>query len=324
MFMYFAVVDIEVVNNAVTSIATIGIVGVDKGEIVETKEFKIKPEPFIFDKEMTAVNGLEEKDFLSAPTFPEIWIELSECLKKYDFCVAHNASFDFGVIRGCCKKYNLDYSDFVTVDSLTYARNSHLDVPNCRLDTLCEKLDIKCTQYHNALFDAVATAKILLKLIDLNDANILDLFLYGATHLFSDYKPRGKISIHYIASYWNNTEYVNKHSYIDSSSWGLKAQNVAAAEIDLDESNLFNGKKVVISGELETMNRENAYSVLKACGAEVCDNITLTTNYLITNAERATGKIKKALEYIERGKDIKIINEGEFIEILKGAGYETN
>lgn len=66
--MNFSVWDIEVVNDSATSIATIGIVGVDNGVVVETAEFHIKPEPFEFNKRMTDVNGLIEKDFINAPT----------------------------------------------------------------------------------------------------------------------------------------------------------------------------------------------------------------------------------------------------------------
>ena len=38
--MSFLVVDIEVVNNEATSIATIGLAGVDNGKIIETAELR--------------------------------------------------------------------------------------------------------------------------------------------------------------------------------------------------------------------------------------------------------------------------------------------
>lgn len=302
--MNFSVWDIEVVNDSATSIATIGIVGVDNGVVVETAEFHIKPEPFEFNKRMTDVNGLIEKDFINAPTFPEVWNELSELLLKYDFCVAHNASFDFGIIRDCCNEYKLNCRNFPVLDSLAYSRNSNLDVSNHKLDTLCRYFNINLDNHHNALCDALATAEIMLKLIELNEDNILDVFRNGNIRLATEYKARHTVGI----------QKTNKLSY--NHNWGLHAKDVEAADIKFDKNNAFYGKKVVISGELNSMGRRQAYSILKACGAEPCDNITLSTNFLVTNAETKTGKIKKALAYIAQGKEIKIINEKTFLELI--------
>ena len=43
----------------------------------------------------------------------------------------------------------------------------------------------------------------------------------------------------------------------------------------------------------------------------------MKTDYLITNSEVETGKIKKAREYIARGIKIEIIDEGKFVKILE-------
>lgn len=313
--MNFAVVDIEVVNDSVTSIATIGVIGVDRDEIVEETEFYTKPIPFYFDENMTAINGLKKEKFENTATFDEIWDDLSALLVKYDFCVAHNASFDFGILQGCCKKYNLIFEKFPVVDSLTYARNSDLNVSNHKLDTLCDYLGIELVNHHNALDDALATAKIMLKLIEINKDNILDLFLKSDVRFATDYKARTKVGL----SNFDSKKFQKSYNH----NWSIHAKDVEAADIKFCENNLLCGKKVVISGELNSMGREKAYSILKACGAEPCDNITLNTNYLVTNAENETGKIKKAMTYIERGIDIKIISENEFLRILEEA-HGTN
>lgn len=151
----------------------------------------------------------------------------------------------------------------------------------------------------------------MLKLIELNDDNILDVFCNGNIRLATDYKARRNVGIHKS----NNSSYNN--------NWKVRAKDVEAADIKFDENNVFYGKNIVISGELNSMDRMKAYSILKACGAEPCDRITLNTNFLVTNAETITSKIKKAHDYIARGKDIKIINEKTFLELLE-AGYGTN
>lgn len=306
--MNFTVVDIEVVNDAVTSIATIGVVGVDKNKIVEEIEFQVKPAPFYFEEKMVAINGLKKEHFADAPDFSKIWGDLSTLLSQYDFCVAHNAAFDFGVLKGCCKEYSLAFKDFPVVDSLAYSKNSNLDIPNYRLDTLCNHLGIELINYHSALCDAVATAKVMLKIIDANNDNILDVFLKGNICSTTNYQARTKLS-------FGNNDGQKKHN----DNWKLRAKDVEAADITFCKENLLSGKKFVISGELSSMERRKAYAILKACGAEPCDNLTMSTNYLVTNAQSMTGKLKKAAEYIEKGKDIKIINEDEFLKMLEEA-----
>ena len=301
--MNFAVIDIETVNNEVTGIATIGCVGVDKGEIVETAEFYVKPEPFVFDENAIAVNRLKEEDFVNAPAFSEIWDELSSWLTKYDFCVAHNASFDFGIIRACCEKNELSYVRFPIVDSYMYVKSSNLKLPNYKLDTICEHLDIDLCNRHNSLCDATATAEFMLKLIKSQEHHILDVFEYGNIEFSETIKPRKAVGIH---------QSDKKPAY-----WKVHAKDIPPSKDSFSEDNAFKNKQVVISGDLTCMNRATAYSFLKSCGADVRDNITLNTDYLITNSENMTGKIKKAKEYIERGKNIQIINEVDFVYLLK-------
>lgn len=303
--MRFSVIDIETVNDSPTGIATIGCVGVDNGTIVKTKEYYIKPEPFVFEENAIAVNELREADFVNCPTFSEIWEDLRNFISDYDFCVAHNAIFDFGIIKYCCQEYNLQYDDFTVVDTLAYSRNIFPDLPSHKLDSLCENFKIKLRDHHNALCDATATAKLLSVFIKTENATILDVLENGNALNFSDFKARNHVGIR------NN----KKENY--NPNWELHAKDVEAADVSFHSDNVFNEKNVVISGNLGTMDRKSAYSLLKACGAVPCDSVTMKTDYLITNSEVETGKIKKAREYIARGIKIEIIDEGKFVKILE-------
>lgn len=303
--MRFSVIDIETVNDSPTGIATIGCVGVDNGTIVKTKEYYIKPEPFVFEENAIAVNGLREADFVNCPTFSEIWEDLRNFISDYDFCVAHNAIFDFGIIKYCCQKYHLQYDDFTVVDTLAYSRNIFPDLPSHKLDSLCENFKIKLRDHHNALCDATATAKLLSVFIKTENATILDVLENGNALNFSDFKARNHVGIR------NN----KKENY--NPNWTLHAKDVEAADVSFQSDNPFNEKNVVISGNLSAMDRKSAYSLLKACGAVPCDSVTMKTDYLITNSEVETGKIKKAREYIARGIKIEIIDEGKFVKILE-------
>ena len=237
--MNFLVTDIEVVNDSATSIATIGIVGVDKGQIVEKTEYRVKPDPFEFGFKMTEINGLKAEDFVDSPSLPEIWDDLLNRFLEYDFCVAHNASFDFGILKACCNAYNLGCKNFPILDSLTYAKNSDLDVSDHKLDTLCRHLNIDITNHHNAISDAVATAQVMIYLIEKQGDNILDVFRRGGINDLSYYKLRKSIGI------------PNKKAY--NPHWRIRSKDVEAVEINCDKLNPFCGKKVVVSGELKSI-----------------------------------------------------------------------
>ena len=50
------------------------------------------------------------------------------------------------------------------IDTLQIARNFYPNFPNHKLNTVCERLDIDLKHHHNALEDAMACAKIFLKI----------------------------------------------------------------------------------------------------------------------------------------------------------------
>ena len=64
------------------------------------------------------------------------------------------------------------------------------------------------------------------------------------------------------------------------------------------------------------MTRSEAYLHIKNVGGLCADNITKSTNFLVTNSTVMTGKMKKALDYKEKGIDISIITEDELYTLL--------
>lgn len=347
--MKFVAIDIETVNGQATSVAVIGCVGIDYGgRVIETKEFRIRPFPFEFDDRSTAINGLSKTDFVNCPSFSEIWDDFQNFILDYDFCVAHNASFDFSVIKACCEKYNLQYKNFVVVDSLHYAREAVPGLPSYALSSLCEYFSIDFCNHHDALCDAKATAELMCLFNNKTNATLLDVFCMGNAKNFSQCKARKSLGFghskkseytisdddvdisvdairvnlgcdEFLANMILDNIHKETKRYVQKSNhnWNLRAKDVAAANVPFRHENVFCTKNVVISGDLETMTRKDAYSVLKACGAVPCDSVTMKTDYLITNSEVETGKIKKAREYIARGIKIEIIDEGKFVKILE-------
>lgn len=96
----------------------------------------------------------------------------------------------------------------------------------------------------------------------------------------------------------------------------LSQKDVVADNTDFNKAHPLYEKTVAITGSLNKMSRKDAYQQIKNVGGLCGDNITKKTDYLVTNSTAKTGKMKKALQYIDEGYDIKIINEQDLYTLL--------
>ena len=104
--MDFIAIDFETANHYRTSACSIGIAMVKNNQVMDSKHFFIKPEPFYFDPFNVMIHGITEDDVIDAPTFVELWPTLETLIDK-QIIVAHNASFDISVMRRTLEQYNL-------------------------------------------------------------------------------------------------------------------------------------------------------------------------------------------------------------------------
>lgn len=72
----FAAIDFETANNERTSVCSVGVIIVRNGEIVDSFNSLIQPEPNYYNYWCTQVHGLKEEDTEDAPIFPEVWSRL--------------------------------------------------------------------------------------------------------------------------------------------------------------------------------------------------------------------------------------------------------
>ncbi|HON07081.1 MAG TPA: helix-hairpin-helix domain-containing protein, partial [Verrucomicrobiota bacterium] len=76
----------------------------------------------------------------------------------------------------------------------------------------------------------------------------------------------------------------------------------------------FSGKTFVLTGELDSMTRDEAQSKIEALGGKVSSTVSKKTNFVIAGKSPGS-KYDKAKEL-----GIKILNEEEFLKMLKDAG----
>jgi DNA polymerase-3 subunit epsilon len=157
--MNFVALDFETANSARTSACALAIVVVENSKIVEQKSWLIKPSPFVF--EFSWLHGITALDTKAAPTFSALWQEIAEMI-DFQTVIAHNASFDMGVLKALAKLHELAEPKVNYLCSLQIAKRTWKGLPKYNLQALSDKFQIPL-QHHNALSDTIACAKIILE-----------------------------------------------------------------------------------------------------------------------------------------------------------------
>lgn len=160
----------------------IGLAVVRNGEITHVERRLIKPQCYpYFHWYAKKIHGISAKDVADQPCFDEVWKELSS-LWKGQLLIAHNASFDMGVIRKNCAAYHLPNPHNPYICSITIAQNTWKDLAHYSLDSLCEQEGIAFS-HHHAAADAEACALLVLHAMNKLQANSMKE-LFEIIHTF--------------------------------------------------------------------------------------------------------------------------------------------
>ncbi len=158
----FAAIDFELATGVRNSVCSVGLVVVEKGEIIDEYYSLVKPPQNKYHWGNSRVTKIYAKTTKNAPSFKEIYPEIEKRLKGKKM-VAHNESFDRDVLKKVMEYYKLDYKKLrlpkVWEDTVEIFHS--LGAESAKLNKLCEyyKIDI---EHHNALSDARATALLYL------------------------------------------------------------------------------------------------------------------------------------------------------------------
>ncbi|KRN89999.1 3'-5' exonuclease [Ligilactobacillus ceti] len=163
--MDFIALDFETASAKRHSACSLALTVIKDNQIVDSFYALINPQtPFSWYN--IKVHGIHESDVALAPTFAEIWPHIQNLFTPNQLVVAHNAPFDYSVLKATLNYYNLELPHFQLLDTVKTSRFYHPDLPNHKLDTVSQALNIDLTQHHNALYDATACAGILLHQIN--------------------------------------------------------------------------------------------------------------------------------------------------------------
>jgi DNA polymerase III subunit epsilon len=162
----FSVVDTETtgMNSVFNRIVDIGVVKVNNGKITDTWETLIDPKQDIPDF-ITRYTHIVNSDVAGKPTFDKIIDSYLRNTAESIF-VAHNAGFDYSFMAEEFKRLRRVFNP-PRLCTVQLGRKLLPHLPSVNLDFLSQYYDIRISQRHRALPDALATAEILIKFIDI-------------------------------------------------------------------------------------------------------------------------------------------------------------
>lgn len=161
----YAILDIETTGGQFNEegITEIAIYRYDGHEIVDQFISLVNPEipiqPFV-----VKLTGINSAMLRSAPKFHEIAKRIVEITTDC-IIVAHNASFDYRVLRMEFRRLGYDFKS-QTLDTVELAQRLIPDMPSYSLGKLSRSLGIAVADRHRASGDALATVKLFKMLLD--------------------------------------------------------------------------------------------------------------------------------------------------------------
>ncbi|WON74166.1 exonuclease domain-containing protein [Nitrosospira sp. Is2] len=283
MSQRFVAIDFETANADLASICQVGIATFEDGKLIETWESLINPLGY-FDWSNVAVHGIDEKDVIGAPTFPQVVSEILHRLENS--VVVSHTSFDRTALSQAIARHNLaevtcQWLDTARVVRRAWGQWSHRGYG---LTNVCRELGIAFNA-HNALEDARAAGEVLLQ-------------AFGATGMgLEEWMIRAR-------------QPINPESY-----------EPIAREGNL-EGALF-GHEIVFTGALIVTRQEAAVLAAEA-GCTVAADVRKTTTLLVVgdqDIDKLAGndkssKHRKAEKLISKGQKIRILREGDFLHIV--------
>lgn len=159
--MRYIAFDVETPNGANNRMSAIGVTVVEDGRIVQEIATLVNPETY-FHRFNIQLTGITPEAAEKAPAFYELWPTL-EPIFSSGLLVAHNATFDMGVLAKCLAVYGIEWKDSADYAcTVQMGRKCFPELPNHKLNTLCDYLGIPL-EHHQAGSDSRACASLLMR-----------------------------------------------------------------------------------------------------------------------------------------------------------------
>lgn len=280
----FVSVDVETANKDKTSICQIGFAFVENG--VLTKTWGLNINPLTEDFSNSYIHGITAKKVQNALTFDQAMNYILPYIANR-IIVHHSPNhFDELAIYSAAEKHNLVLPNLIFTNSYFYLKEKLAEqgLRQFGLSYLCKTFDIDFIESHDAIKDAIALAKLILKVDNDNSSSIMEW----------KFKKKPKP----IPEAWKKVSAVAKNEGIFSSCM------------------------FALTGTF-SMSKQEVADLIAQHGGNVGSSVTLATTHLVVGAPSfsqkgdKSGKLKRALEINAKKPTITILTEDELLMMIK-------
>jgi DNA polymerase-3 subunit epsilon len=252
---------------------------------------------------------LTENDVITAKKFNELREEIN-FLFNGNQVVAHNAQFDMSVLNLCLLEYSIEMPEFNYICSIPISTEvcRGQKVGNSLPDRLTH-FNFELNNHHNALADARAWAELVITCLKLKKRKSLETYCstYSSIsiHKFSELRPQQQF-----------------RGYKKFNS--IKVSEIAATVEIFDENHPLFEQNVVFTGEMQHLERKKAMQKVVDLGGVIIGGVSRNTNFLVVGIQDKSlvgedglsTKEEKAYDLINKGLNIKVINEFHFMSLI--------
>jgi DNA polymerase III subunit epsilon len=327
----FTAIDFETANGFRGSPCAVGLSKVRGGVVVEEASWLMRPPENhdTFDHHNVRIHGIRADQVAGLPRFGELFPEIGAFIGG-DVLAAHNAAFDLGVIRSGLEVSGLPGPAYDYVCTVMLSRRCYSLVSNS-LPYAAEEAGVPLVNHHDAAEDARACAGILIDIAGRNGAaSIAELYLslgLAVSHQPAFDPRRDPLSKATLAALealaGGSAATASNRSF--NAGWPEEGANPAPNAAASPDHPLF-GQTVVFTGEL-AIPRPEAKIRSAELGARTESRVTARTTVLVVGdgfvaadlrSGRLTGKARRVLDLHERGRQIEVLSEGEFLQMVGG------
>ncbi len=317
MGLDFVAIDFETANASRASACAVGVAVVEGGVVTAREDWLIRPPGRAggFDRRNIAIHGVTAADCAARGISWEETEQRLGTLTAGRVAVAHNAAFDRSVWAAANAESGIRASTAAFCCTVDLSRRAfphlHTELPNYKLHTVAEALDLPPFRHHDAGADALTAALIVIELARRGRrAELPHLWPMGPTPPAEPCSPRPSPR----PAHGDHRRRVFRPT-----------SGPSLADPTIPTPRTLAGQTVLITGDLSFAPRDEAHAMIEAAGGRVAKSVTRSLTMLVIGAGAqvrtppltgATAKERGVVEKLAQGQRIAVVGEPELRELL--------